>query len=591
VSGEPAVVTLPTQPRAVPGLTVDPSGIRAYAADLLAASAQVDDLGGFVAGDARIPGWTGVAATAYDEAIRPTGRRADAMSLALRNVARRVEQHADTLQGLVERRTTLQGERGDLVSAIGGLRDRIAAASADRAPALQAECDDVARRVAGYETELDRWATDLIAEEEAMREAFARVLTLDQVERRYGGVEDPADDALDAMPGRDASPSRVKAWWDSLTHEQQLAIIAASPGSIGNRDGIPPWARDAANTVALDRDLADWGHLEDLGVLTDAERQWLDNARAAQEAIDTIERGTDPLTGEDVPAQLYVYDPTAFDGDGAVAVSAGDLDDADDIAVTVPGFGTDGQSAPFQADRALDLYEATRSADGADSVATMFWIGYDAPDNLPWEGEGWDGAGVAGEGMAAAGGDRLADLLDGLRGSRDGDPAHLTAIGHSYGSTTTGLAAHDHGIPVDDLVFVGSPGVGGDTDSAADTGVDPDHVWAGSNSRDPIADLGNHGWLHLESALDGAGLGDDPAEDDFGAIRFEAESTGRPDHLDLDQHSGYFDPGSESLYNISQIVAGNYDQVLTAEHVTDPWYSGPQDPEWDRDPTSQDTGP
>lgn len=584
-----AVVTLPPQPRPVPELTADPGGIRAYAADLLAASAQVDDLGSFVAGGARIPAWSGAAATAYHDAIAPTGRRADAMSLALRGVARRVDQHADTIQELLERRRTLDEERAALVDTIAGLQQRIGTASADEAAALQAESDDCTRRVRGYETELDRWVTDLMAEEEAMRAAFDRVLTLEQVEQRYAGVPDPADEALDAMPGAGAPPADVAAWWEGLTPEQQEAIIAASPGAIGNRDGIPPWARDAANTVALDRDLADWGHLEDLGVLTDDERAWLDNARAAQAAIDEIEGRLDPQTEASVPAQLYVYDPAAFDGDGAVAVAAGDLDTAEHIAVTVPGFGTDGQSADYQANRAGDLYEATRSVDGAGSVATMFWIGYDAPDNLPWEGEGWDGAGVAGESMAAAGGERLADLLDGLRASRDGEPAHLTAIGHSYGSTTTGLAAHDHGIPVDDLVFVGSPGVGGGTDHVSDTGVDPDHVWAGANSRDPIADLGNHGWFHLESGLDGAGLGDDPAEDDFGAIRFQAESTDRPDHLDFGQHSLYFDHDTESLHNISHIVAGEYGEVLLADPVTDPWYAGPQDPEWGRDPGAPDT--
>ncbi|GAA1791556.1 alpha/beta hydrolase [Nocardioides hankookensis] len=581
-------VTLPPVPREVPELVADPAGIRAYAADLLAASTQVDELGVFVAGDARVADWTGLGSTAYHDAIRPTGRRADAMSLALRNVARRVDQHAATLQALLDRRAALADERAQLVSAIHALRDRVAGATEDEAPAIQAQCDDCAARVTTYETDLDRWITDLMAEEEAIQEAFARVLTLDQVERRYGGVDDPADTALDAMPGPGASSREVNAWWDGLTPEQQLAIIAASPGSIGNRDGIPPEARDAANTVALDRDLADWGHLEDLGLLTDDERRWLDNARAAQDAIDTIEAGVDPQTLAAVPSQLYLYDPTAFDGDGAVAVAAGDLATAHDVAVTVPGFGTDGQSAAYQADRALDLYEATRSVDGTGGVATMFWIGYDAPDNLPWTGDGWDAAGVVSEDMATAGGDRLADLIDGLRDSRDGDPAHLTAIGHSYGSTTTGHAAHDEGIPVDDLVFVGSPGVGGDTDDVGDTGVDPDHVWAGANSRDPIADLGNHGWLHLET-LDGGGLGDDPAEDDFGAIRFEAESTTRPDHLDFDEHSKYFDHGTESLYNLSQIVSGHYDAVLTADPVTDPWYAGPQDPEWDRDPTERDT--
>ena len=587
------VVTLPPQPRPVPDLEADPGQVRVFAADLLAASAQVDELGAFAAGPARMAGWTGVAATAYHDAIRPTGATADAMSLALRGVSRRSDQHADALHALLDRRDALISEHAALVDSIADLRGRVEGAPVDQADDLQAACSDCARRVRAFEADLDRWSTDLIAEEEAMRDAFTRVLTLEQVERRYGGVADPADAALDALPPAGGPPEAIKAWWDGLTHDQQLAIIAASPGSIGNRDGIPPWARNAANSVSLDRDLAEWTHLDELGVLTPRERQWLDNARAADAARDTIEETVDPVTGEPVPAQLYRYDPAAFNGDGAVAIAAGDLGTADNVAVTVPGFGTDGQSADYQADRARTLYESSRFLDPGQTNATMFWIGYDAPDNPPWEGDG-DWAGVLTESHAAAGGDRLADLLDGLRASRDGDPAHLTAIGHSYGSTTLGHAAHDHGVPVDDLVFVGSPGVGGDTDSVADTGVATDHVWAGANSRDPVADLSNHGWVNLET-VGGGGLGDDPAEDDFGAIRFEAESTTRaPDAIGLDafaDHSKYFDHDTESLHNISEIVNGHYDDVVRADPVHDPWYAAPHDSEFDRDPTAAVTRP
>ena len=147
-------------------------------------------------------------------------------------------------------------------------------------------------------------------------------------------------------------------------------------------------------------------------------------------------------------------------------------------------------------------------------------------------------------------------------------------------------------MPVDDLVFVGSPGVGGDTDDAGDTGVDPQHVWAGANSRDPVADLANHGAVHLE-LVGGLGLGDDPAEDDFGALRFRAESTTRADDaVGLDavaDHGKYFDPDTESLYNLAQIVTDHPDRVLLAGPVHDPWYAGPQDPEFDRAPTSPRT--
>ena len=584
-------IWLPPTPRQVPPLHVDAGAIRTFAADLLAGAAQIDDLGTFVAGDARIGDWHALAATSYRDAIAPLGRRADAMSLALRSVSRRCDAHAEAMAGLLERRATLAGEREHLMGALEALAARAHAATETEAAAVQAECDDLRRRVEGFEHDLSAWSADLTAEETAMQEAFDRVLRLEQVEQRYAGVADPADAALDAMPGPAAGPGEVNAWWDALTHEQQQAVIAASPGAIGNRDGIPPWARDQANHVALDRDLADWEHLEQRDLLTSDEERWLENARSARDAIDTIESGIDPVTREHVASQLYLYDPAAFDGDGAVAVAAGNLDSADNVSVVVPGFGTDGESAPYQAARALTLYESSRFLGTTETNASMFWIGYDAPDNMPWD-EGWDAAGVVTEEMATRGGERLANTLDGLRDSRDGDPAHLTAIGHSYGSTTTGHAAHDHGIPVDDLVFVGSPGVGGDTDHAGDTGVDADHVWAGANSRDPIANLGNHGWIHGETVF-GAGLGDDPAEDDFGANRFRAESTTRADDsvgLDaFDDHSKYFDHDTEALYNISQIVNGNYDAVEHADHVYDPFYAGVQDPEFDRDPTARDT--
>jgi pimeloyl-ACP methyl ester carboxylesterase len=261
------------------------------------------------------------------------------------------------------------------------------------------------------------------------------------------------------------------------------------------------------------------------------------------------------------------------------------------VAVVVPGFGTDGASAAYHGERVLSLYEAGRTLDGSQTNASLFWIGYDAPDNMPWSG-GWDAAGVIDEDLATRGGDRLADTIDGLRATRDGEPAHVTVIGHSYGSTTVGHGAHDNGVPADDLVFVGSPGVGGDTDHATELGLDSAHVWAGANSRDPVAHLGNHGWWHLESALGGAGLGDDPAEEAFGARRFEAESATRAANDGfgaLEDHSKYFDHDTESLYNIGHVVNGRYGAVREAGPVSDPWYAEPRDPEWGRAPGTPDT--
>ena len=581
-----STVTLPPQPPQVPVLVVDPDSIRRCGSDLLAASAQVDDLGTFVAADARVGDWSGAASTAYHEGLRPLGRRADAMSLALRGVAQRVAEHADEMSSLVDRRTGLLDWRLHLLRAIADLRGRVAEARETDAAALGAEAEGLRSQVEQFAGDLTAWVGDLGSEEQSMSLALARVLTLDQIEAAYGGVADPADAALATKPPSGASPQEVHLWWLGLTEAQRRAVIAAAPGAIGNLDGIPAGARDAANRVSLARDLAQLEAYAAAGDLNGHEQDLLRNARAAQDALDRIERGVDPVTGEPVEAQVYLYDPGAFDGDGAVAIAAGDLDTADNTSVVVPGLGTDGASAGYQADRAIRLYEASRSLAGGATNATLFYIGYDAPDNLPLDG--LDAAGVLTEELAEAGGEHVADTLDGLRAIRPGDPTHLTAIGHSYGSTTLGHAAHDHGIPVDDIVVVGSPGLGGDTDHAADLGIDPDHVYAGANSRDPVTYLGNHGSFHLET-FGGAGLGDDPAEDDFGAHRFEAEDVTRPGHPSFDQHSLYFDHDTEALYNIASVVNGDYRDVLLAEPNHDPWYAGVQDPELDRDPTHTDT--
>jgi hypothetical protein len=198
----------------------------------------------------------------------------------------------------------------------------------------------------------------------------------------------------------------------------------------------------------------------------------------------------------------------------------------------------------------------------------MFWIGYDAPD-LP-DGTGdLDAYGVVAEAMAADGGDRLADTLDGIDAIRGGgEHVHLTVIGHSYGSTTLGHALHEHSTGADDAVFVGSPGAGDGVDRASDLHVPAGHVWVGANSHDTITELGDTGALGLGS-LDGGGLGRNPAEDTFGAHRFQAEDATRGEDSSVSQHGRYFEPDTESLANLGHIATGQYAAVATAPPIHD----------------------
>lgn len=576
------MITLPPVPVEVPDLEVDPAAILAYARALLAGSAQVDDLGTFVAGPARVQDWRGAAGAAYATTIAPIGAKADVASLALRRVGFRADQHGNEMARLLEDRTGLALRRDHLTRAVGDLAARATSVTTVEATAFQQECDLVTGEVRRFGEDVGTWVGRVALEEAEMSTAFLALMTVDQALATYAGQDDPADGALATMPGPGASPGQVQNWWQHLTHDQQWAIFVAAPGAIGNRDGVPAWARDRANGVALDRDLATWSDLDGRGLLTPDEQRWYANALSARDALDRMGDAVDPVTGEPVHTTLYTYDPTAFGGDGRIAVAAGDLDTADNVAVVVPGFGTDMGSAEYQSTRAVDLYTDARALDPHATNATMFWIGYDAPDNVPWGNgadDGWDAVEVASERAATQGGDRLADTLDGLAADRAGHAAHVTVVGHSYGSTTTGIAATEHHLPIDDVVLVGSPGAGEHADHASDLQVGAGHVWVGAASSDPISWLGNHGWANLENLTDGGGLGTDPAGDDFGGTRFDAEVPGSGGERHLRDHSAYFTPGSDSLDNIAHVVNGQYAAVTHAEGRHDPWWRGPYDPE------------
>jgi hypothetical protein len=98
----------------------------------------------------------------------------------------------------------------------------------------------------------------------------------------------------------------------------------------------------------------------------------------------------------------------------------------------------------------------------------------------------------------------------------------------------------------DDFVLVGSPGMG----QATATDFPAGHLYTGSASADPVADL--------------SAFGQDPATPGSGAIRFHAESSDRGERpiWELADHSKYLAVSeasggpSESLANIAKIANG-----------------------------------
>ena len=77
------------------------------------------------------------------------------------------------------------------------------------------------------------------------------------------------------------------------------------------------------------------------------------------------------------------------------------------------------------------------------------------------------------------------------------------------------------------------------------------HVWVGASSRDPVSYLDR--------------FGKDPTHASFGAVRFRAEDPTRSaTSLSIGDHLKYYEPGTESLGNLVQVVVGDPRAVVTA---------------------------
>ncbi|WP_329590114.1 alpha/beta hydrolase [Streptomyces sp. NBC_01362] len=237
------------------------------------------------------------------------------------------------------------------------------------------------------------------------------------------------------------------------------------------------------------------------------------------------------------------------------------------------------------------------------------WLGYDAPQTTP--GDLASGKSVMFTNDAEAGAPDYNAFMAGISATHEGGNPHVTAIGHSYGSLTVGLAAQEKGgIPgADDIILVGSPGTG--ADNAQDLNVGKDHVYVGAADNDIVTKLPNHaeasgmasgavgggsagfvlgaGMAGPPGALFGGGVGalvggiagynaqdaqtdpsehwfgTDPASESFGATRFMVDdgATIIEDRGKMTAHSNYFNPDEdqESADNIAKIVAGKSEEI------------------------------
>jgi len=355
-------------------------------------------------------------------------------------------------------------------------------------------------------------------------------------------------------PPKDGSPFDNAGWWDSLSDAERRQLIDQHPDWIGNLDGVPGEARDDANRARIDDERARLeqrarelrADLDDNlfgGLLTNADAE-LDAVNAKLESLDRIEE-TLARPGE---RQLLLLDLSSERAEAAVA--NGNVDTADHVAVFTPGLTSTVNGSLGGYDHAMDNLqfrteeELKRYGDGG-SVATVTWIGYQAPQ-LSVHGVLFDENTVADDHSAREGANKLAPFLNGIDASRDTDP-HLTALGHSYGSTTTGLALQQN-TGVDNAVFYGSPGLG--TSDVQNINVPGGSAYYIEGRNDPVGDLGY--------------FGVDPSHLD-GMNHASARETTLPDGRHLTEstgHSAYMVENSTSQYNMAVVVGGMPDRVV-----------------------------
>ena len=487
-----------------------------------------------------------------------------------RRIGTALREHADTLRSLQQllRDISVEATRNgfDVDPATG----RVTAP--DHLYAEAPPSYSIPQQIGGYVRQLQdvlNRAADLDARTSAVLNA-----NLPDAQRGFGSLSAStvSQAAVEAQKGR--TPAEVHDWWESLTPEQQEQVLADYPALAGALDGIPATDRDTANRTVLDQDidqltdrrtalddrqrlildLADQGRLPELYPdamnPTGAAMAELDQIVDERKGIDktltgahTIEsRLADPSRP---PAFLLGYSSA---GDGRAIVAVGNPDLSDNVVTYVPGTMSDLPSVAGDLERAdIMADDAKRWDTTGHSTSAILWLGYDAPDLFP---------NAASRSYANDAVDDLQSFQTGLRATHEGAPSHNTMIGHSYGSTTVGFAARDSdGLAANDLIFVGSPGVG--VNSAADLHIQGDagNVW-GSTAKNDI--------IHVTSVpgmSDVKFFGEDPSGAGFGGKTFTTSDGKWGIPGSVETHSAYWDPHNPSRKNMIYIVTGQPDKV------------------------------
>lgn len=351
------------------------------------------------------------------------------------------------------------------------------------------------------------------------------------------------------VPGPGTPPSQVASWWAGLSADQRRYQVAQDAAALCALDGVPADARDQAARLLLFQRRGELrARAATLAAPVDDDP--LDRVRRAELAqvnaeLDGLAVTLARLDADGGPrAYLLDIDP----GRNRAIISIGDPDRAANVLTFVGGVGSGLTGATSEISPIDAIARAGDARSPASETAVVGWMEYDAPPNL----------GHAATDVPARAAEIPLDAFEvGLRVTHQGHAAHDSLLGYSYGSTVVGYTARDTTMPVDDVLLVGSPGVGVDT--AAELRVPPGHVWATRAANDAIRFAVDPGQRML--GLVGLGhpdamwFGTAPTAPEFGAHVFSSDP-GTFWHP-VRTHESYFEPGATSLTNIARVVTGD----------------------------------
>jgi len=325
-----------------------------------------------------------------------------------------------------------------------------------------------------------------------------------------------------------ASPyAKRDAEWDAMSDAERRRFLEEHDlERIGNDDNNPPHMRYAANLVRVREQIA---YLQSKDDLTPAEASRL---ASYLKLVSTVP-----------PKQILFFDPA---GDGKIGVVEGDLSNATNIAVKVPGISNTLDNIAGPIGEGARLYAKT-----GHGTAVVTWLGYDTPVGVSLSQIPQGLAQIPSDEMARKAAPDLCNFINGLnRGV--GNTATVTVIGHSYGSLVVGLAAKQ-GLAVDNVVFIGSPGVG--VKSVDEFHLRPGaHVYAAApGAAVNIGGVGVGGDYVSNIGHNAHPFGGVPTERGFGAEVLDIGNRGKA----WESHDDYYGDGSRSLGNLASIVNGN----------------------------------